>query len=477
MSFVAPPPFPNHHPICPIDALPGPLWSAVLHVIQDKKVPAACALTDALSAAAAVVHCGFDCEAPDGERLPATLFTCALAPTALGKGRSFRVFFRHFLEAKKTRPRRVTAAGDADGNQVAPVRIPLVENFVSRAVTYVKLVEMLDGHSMTLTLQREDGRSLLKTDLFKDHIDALTQLWSGDPPLDHLVHGVELSAADARGSLGFRIQPLPMYEYAAGPGRSDCEVGLWPRAIIGCHDPERSPEAQPYRHAQGRYSSEAFHTRTGVLAGQINEKRQAGDLNRIGIKLDVFARAYLLQLNDNLNQWFSTEYHDIEPAARRAWENTLRIAVVLQVFCAGAGPVSVDMVHRAWTIVEWSLSQYRWVFVQAPALFFPGKARGRTKAAPVRSLVEHRAPTVRKPEKVPRPWEEAQWLLKCLDQLCRSPFVQAVSLDEVRLLAGLPEKRFQTAYAWLELTRVVESRQTYQGVLIRRLPQRTTPAL
>jgi len=31
---------------------------------------------------------------------------------------------------------------------------------------------------MTLTLQREDGRSLLKTDLLKDNVDALTQPWA-----------------------------------------------------------------------------------------------------------------------------------------------------------------------------------------------------------------------------------------------------------------------------------------------------------
>jgi len=64
----APPPYPNHQPTCPIDALPESLRSAVLHAIQDKKIPAVCALTDALAAAGAVVHCGFDCEAPDGER-------------------------------------------------------------------------------------------------------------------------------------------------------------------------------------------------------------------------------------------------------------------------------------------------------------------------------------------------------------------------------------------------------------------------
>jgi hypothetical protein len=471
LVFASPSPFPYHRPICPIDALPDPLRSAALHVILDKEAPATCALTDALAAAGAVVHCGFDCVAPDGERLPATLNTCALAPTATGKGRSFKVFFKHFLEAKKTRPPR-TATGD-----VVAVRIPRVETLVSRTLSYAKLVEMLDGHSMTMTLQREDGASLLKTDLFKDNTDALTQLWSGDPPLDNFVHGVELECTDGRGSVGFRIQPTLMYDYVAGPGRMDCEVGLWPRAIIGCHDPERFPENETYWVKPGRHSPEAFHARTCQLANQINQTRQAGDLNRTGIELDTHARAYLLELGHHLKLWIPNDYRDIRPAAGRAWENTLRVAVVLQVFCNGAGPVSVDMVHRAWTIVEWSLSQYRWVFVQAPALY-SGKARKTTGARSTVPQLQASKPFKQpKAKTMPRPWENGQWLLTCLAQAHRSPFVSEAPLDEIRRMADLPEKSFQAALAWLEHTGAVQTWQTDQGIFIRRLPQRISPAL
>jgi hypothetical protein len=458
--FTSPPPFPNLRPTCPIDWLPDPLRSAVLHVIQDKEVPAACALTDALAAVAAVVHCGFDCVALDGERLPATLNTCALAPSATGKGRSFKLFFKHFLNAKKNQPRR-TAGVNAQGHGVASSCAPRVETLVSRTISYAKMVEMLDGQSMTLTLQREDGYSLLKSTLFKEAIDALTQLWSGSPPLDNFVHGVELEATDARGSLGIRLQPKPMYMYAAGQGQNDCSIGLWPRAIIGCHDPERFPENETYVPKPGRYSAGAFQARIEALADQINQKCQSGDLSRTGVTLDLLARAYMSHLGYKLKQWLPNEYRDIREAAGRAWENTLRIAVVLHVFCGRVNSdVSVDMVQRAWAIMEWSLSQYRLVFVEAIAPR-PGKAvtaAGETPTQPQQPL----APQV---EKVPRPLQDAQWVLDCLDRICR-PFLGQAKLSEVRLLAGLPERRFMTAVAWLKLERIVAIHGTGQATVI-----------
>ncbi len=458
--FASPPPFPNLHPTCPVDCLPEPLRSAVLHVIQDKEAPAACALTDALAATAAVVHCGFDCVALDGERLPVTLNTCAVAPSATGKGRSFKLFFKHFLNAKKRQPGR-TATVNAAEHGVTQARSPRVETLVSRTISYAKLVEMLDGHSMTLTLQREDGRSLLKSTLFKDDIDALTQLWSGDPPLDNFVHGVELEASDARGSLGFRIQPKPMYTYAAGQGQDDCAIGLWPRAVIGCHDPERFPENETYVPKPGRYSARPFQARIEALADQINQKRQCGDLSRTAVGLDLLARAYMSQLSYKLKEWIHNEYRDIREAAGRAWENTLRIAVVLHVFCGRVdSDVPVDMVQRAWAIVEWSLSQYRLVFVEAIAPR-PAKAVAAAGAAPMQPW----QPPAPKTGKVPRPLQDAQWVLDCLDRIC-CPFLRQTKLSEVRLLAGLPEKRFMTAVAWLKLEHIVAIHGTGQATVI-----------
>lgn len=465
--FETPLPYPRHQPICPIDQLPEPLLSAALYVITKKDVPAAVALTDALGAAGAIVHCGFDCQAPDGEVLPATINTCALAPTTCGKGRSYREFFKHFIRAHKVltrqgRGKRVTG----EASTTPPT--PRVETLVSQTISFRRLMEVLDGDGMNMTLQCEDSASLLATDLFKKHLSALTQLWSGDPPLDLQVHRVNLVAADARWSIGFRIQPDLMYDHLDRHGRRECSVGWWPRSVVGCYDPERFPENESYQTPSGHYSPDNYHARMAVLASQINARYDSGDFTRTPIGLDINALTYMGALGHYLKEWKKTEYRDIDGAAGRAWENTLRIAVVLQVFCDRPGPVTLDMVKRAWAIMEWSLSQYRWAFVEAPPRY-SDKAIAKAGAA---NKQRAKGWTARqsKPIKTPRTWQNADFILTCLN---RTPFRnrlhQTVLLEDVFRLADMSRNRFDAALEWLKSSKEVEEFNHDGEIVLRRI--------
>ena len=432
--MVRPPPaFPELYPTCPIEFLPEPLRSAAKHAIQKMGVPAVVALTDAVAAAAAVVHCGYDCITPEGETMPATINTCAVAPSATGKGRSIKVFFAHFLQAQKKRNPRVVERGQ-HGNQANALRKPIVEAMMNK-VSYRALMEELDGDGMNVTIQREEGASFLATDLFKQNTDAIAQLWSGDPPLDHFVHGTELIAAEARGSLGFRIQPDLMYEYLKDGGRLAYKLGFWPRTIAGCHDPDRFPWNENYQPFLDQVANPAaFHRRMEELAMQINDRNSSGFAGRIGVKLDTDATAFILELGYRMKQWLRAYYAEIREAAGRAWENTLRIAVVLHVFCVGNGPVSRETIERAWAIVEWSLSQHRLIFVEA-----------------IRPLPKPMKP-VKQPKLPPHQQRlnaDMQFMLDALGT--RAPFSPAgkVPLAEILLLTGLSKTRFLKALGWL----------------------------
>lgn len=134
-------------------------------------------------------------------------------------------------------------------------------------------------------------------------------------------------------------------------------------------------------------------------------------------------------------------------------ENTLRVAVVLHVFCIGEGKVSRDYVERAWAIVEWSLSQHQLIFVESPRLALcTGPA---VHAAPMRLLRASQP----KPPKPRRPHQDAQWFLDCLGQLLRRQ--GAVTVREVNQLAALSGRRLATVLKWLELEGMV--RLTPQG--------------
>lgn len=432
---------PNLSPICPIDLLPDPIKSAVLYGLREKDLPPAVALTDALAAAAAVVQCGFDCVTPDGDRLPSTLNTLAVAPSASGKGRSMKLFFAHFLAASKQR-RQPPIEQDANGTSIPVARTPLVEAMMSTA-TFRALLTKLDGRGMSVTIQREEGSGFLKTDLFKEHADALAQAWSGDPPLDYSAHGVDLEAIDARCSVAFRIQPDLMTDYLRNAGKIAYKLGFWPRAIAGCHDPERFDSNDTYRPKWiPKTSPEAYQSRLTALAKEINARNAKGFAGRVGIELDSEAKAFMLELGQLLKDWKSTYYGSIREAAGRGWENTLRIAVVLHVFCVGRGKVSLALVECAWAIVEWSLSQHRLIFVDAVQPL-PKQPSARATTTP--KLSQHQR----------RLNEDCQFLIDTIAACAPYYWNGMVPVGEIQGLCGFEHSRFLRALAWVTNTRHV----------------------
>ncbi|ODU52471.1 MAG: hypothetical protein ABS98_03930 [Lysobacteraceae bacterium SCN 69-48] len=452
------PAFPRISPPLPFNSLPEPIRGAVLQMILEKDIPAVVAFTDAISAVAAVVHCGYDCVAPDGEHLPTTINTCVLAPSADGKGRSIRTYFRRFIEAQVDWQikRADELAQESDSESASKTKTknkpkskaPAVEAMINKS-SFVRLMQEIHGHCKNLTIQREEGFSFLKSDLFMKDTDALTQLWSGNPPLDHFVNGKELVAADARVSLGFRIQPDLMYKYLRTKGRDAVKLGFWPRTIAGCYDPERFPENQwdPPHQTFASDGSE-FQARIDELADEINNSRAAGCRQRIGVPLDQNATGFMLELGHRMKQWRTTYYQDIREAAGRAWENTLRLATVLHVFCNGSGPAPLDMVRRAWDVIEWSLSQHRLIFVSAMAI--NPKAHGAGYIAPPHGVHQNKP----KREKMPLHLRDAEHLLICLDRL---RFNTAYPLlTDLRTLSGQTERRFRAALEWLKLERIVQ---------------------
>ena len=151
----------------------------------------------------------------------------------------------------------------------------------------------------------------------------------------------------------------------------------------------------------------------------------------------------MLELRFRIKQWSKPYYSDIHEAAGRAWENTLRIAVVLHVFCIGEGKVARDLVERAWHIAEWSLSQHRLIYSKSPRT--PTGSLIREQAHPIRPIRVAQP----KPPKMPRPLQDAQWLLTCLSRLWVP--TKAVTVRELNQIAALPLRRLEGALTWLEL--------------------------
>lgn len=154
------------------------------------------------------------------------------------------------------------------------------------------------------------------------------------------------------------------------------------------------------------------------------------------------------ELKVRLKDWRETYYAEIEPAASRAWENTLRIAAVFQIVCGEGKEISLEMVQRAWAIVQWSLTQHQMIFVDVfkPEPKLPAVSAAGPFAKPW--------PAKLKSPKQPRPIQDAQWVLDCLCTVSGG-CGQALVAD-VATLAGLRGPRLETALAWLKVNQAVE---------------------
>ena len=191
--------------------------------------------------------------------------------------------------------------------------------------------------------------------------------------------------------------------------------------------------------------------RLKALMETADKKQVQGELVRDTVILDKQAKAFMHELKFRLKNWRETYYAEIEPAAARAWENTLRTAAVFQIVCEGGGEISLEMVQRAWAIVQWSLTQQQMIFVEGvkPEPKLPMVRASGPLSQPWPAKIK-----VPKPPKPPRPIQDAQWLLKCFDEV-RGWSGQAL-LAEVFLLSGLHGPRRETAVAWLKVNQAIE---------------------
>lgn len=377
-------------------------------------------MTDAIGAGAGTVHMTYDVAGPDGRQMPCTINTVAVCGSGVGKGTSYIGFFKPFYDFEAEH-----------GSEDQECELLLQE------CSFRALAGALHGNGRNLSIQEEDGQGFLHSDLIKKHPDKLTQGWSGNPPIKYKVHRVSLSAREARCAFGMRIQPEIFYPFLIKTKLATVVQGLWPRAIAACYDPDNFHEpAVSLVPRAGGADLENFHKTVSSLLTRAEERARSGQLTREVLKLDKDATAFMLELKDRLRRWKKTEYADVHRAANRASENTLRLAAVFQVMCEGGGPIRVEMVYRAWEIIQWSLSQHRKIFVQAIAMEV-----NKSKAPkPARQIA--------RPKKS-RPAQHAQTLKDRIGEVSWKEGSDWVSVEKVELLSGLSPRALSTAWARL----------------------------
>ncbi|WDL17315.1 MULTISPECIES: DUF3987 domain-containing protein [Xanthomonas] len=410
-------------PACPLDALPDLLYNAACEIGQLTEAPAEVLLSDAIAAVSLAVCPRYDVRSYDGRTMPTSIFTAALAGSGIGKGQSMAQFFKSFKEDTKEKLRLELATG-----QPAQTN----DELILEEVTLPALMDRLHGIGKSCSIQFEEGERFIQTMLNLGNI--LTPLWSGDPPVRRLVKGHSRTAMDARLCIGFRIQPKLFYEDLLKDGGRTYKQGLWARFLLACHDPERFPTPQPLMTSRAGGSGHNDRLQA-VLKKFVAQAQQCpSETPRTLVALSKDAAVRMRMLKEDIKDCCPKHYDAIKPSVNRAWENTLRLAAVFHVVCEEEGEISQEMVERAWTIMEWSLTQHYMVFVEA--------ARPESKQKPS-ALARSHAPRKARPADDARLVLEAVWSARSLRSSNEKFF------DEVERLAGLPPKRFSQAIEWL----------------------------
>jgi hypothetical protein len=427
----------------PIDYLPPPFLEAVSYVCQRAEAPPEVVVADVLALVSTVTQRLYKVKGLKGSLMPTTLNTLSLAPTGCGKYESYRRFFQ---------PPTNLDAGEfielAQG----------IDKLLSQDLSPSALMDALAGCGKSVSIQLEDGYSFLLSALMKpDNISKLTPLWSGPPSLKIGRHRNNKIATEPCLAIGLRIQPILFYPFLQRDKNLSYDLGLWPRFLTFCYDPDRFPVVSWNPATIAMPSHGPLMERLTALMSLSEAPEGTEPLPRKVLVMDTQAHARL----DYINHWIKSEldgqFRDIQGAARRAAENTLRLASNFHVVCHGEGPIPVDMIDRAWHIVFWSLTQFRQIFVHA--IQPPPKP---LKLKPVKPL--------KQPRHQQRLNSDMQFVLDCINTCSRHTPYERVPAAHVMTLSGFPKTRFFQALMWLGELGFVEVAGDEANGTIRLLP-------
>lgn len=419
-------------PHCPVEKLPDLFYNAVIHVCRQTGAPLEVAVADEFAVTSMITQHSYKAMGISGSVMPITLNTLSLAPTATGKGESYRMFFH--------------ALGDLDiGEQIQPASAVTIDDLLLQDISPSALMSCLAGHGKSASIQLEDGYSFLDGPLMKrGFISKLPEAWSGPSILKFSRHLGNKDALEPCLGIGLRIQPELFYGYMK---RNKCEsrhLGLWPRFLTFCYDTTRFPITPWYASSStSMLSYLPFMERLQALLPTTDAQASSDQPARKVLVMDTYANAHLREIAYWVKGQMNGEFHDIQDAAGRAAENTLRLASNFHVVCQGEGPISREMIERAWAFVEWSLTQFRNVFVYA--------LEPPPKPMKLKPLKQPKLPPHQQ-----RLNSDMQFVLESI--AARGAYFPdgKIPLADVALLTGFARNRFVKTLGWLVSSGLVE---------------------
>ena len=415
----------------PLDALPSPLYEIAQWALHETGAHPANVLTDILACASTATHGCFELKLRTGKPMPLSLITIMLMKTGGSKGRCYDYCMGPIIDRDVSRLGNMQTPGSrSTGDGLLLISNP----------TYAALMDRLRGHERCVSFQAEEGKTFFRGQV-ADVLDVVTQLWSGNAIVGDEKHGETMLALKARFSCGVRIQDDIFWPIQLRNNDELRSIGFCGRAIVGW------AEMEPHEPTNAKLSPAVFKDPMPAYAESLNSildeadgRREAGSIVRIQLQLSPEAERFTDDVKRHIDTSLHHEYAEIQDAARRAWENTVRIAGIFHVVCGCQGKISVEMAERAWQIVRWSLGQFQLIFVEREKCLVQKKkdeqaARKADQACELRKL-------------------HGEKLVRCIAQLCHHHRAVAVPTSLVREFCSIGAA-FNSVLIQLEMEGVV----------------------
>jgi hypothetical protein len=425
---------------CPINALPPLFYDAVVEVCQQTEAPPEIVIADTFAFTSTILQRHFKVMGLSGSIMPVSLNTLSAAPTAIGKGESFCRFSQWSSPAASLGQAKIA-----------------IDDLLLQDESFSDLMTQLAGENQNASIQLEDAYSFLDGPLMQRAvISKLPQVWSG--PLSMKLgrlSGLKV-AIEPCVAIGLRIQPLQMTEFLIRTKSFSRHLGFWPRFLTFCYDPDRFPVTNWFApSAAPSMGNLPLMERLSVYLP--SPEALSEPTKRKVLVLDAEANAYLRQIQYWIKTQMNGEFHDIQDAAGRAAENTLRLASLFHVVSDGEVPITREMVERAWQFVYWSLGQFRNVFVHA---IQPPPKPVKLKVLKQPKLPSHQY----------RLNSDMQFVVQCLSARSGYFVDGKVPRAEALTLTGFPSARLHRALLWLVNAGWVEVEGLEERGTIRLLP-------
>jgi len=433
-------------PLCPIEHLPTPFLEAVIHGCQRTEAPPEVVVADVLAVTSTITQRLYKVRGINGSVMPISLNTLSLAPTATGKGESYRMFFQEPADVETDESK-------------APADRMTIDGLLLQDVSPSALMSALAGHGKSASIQLEDGFAFLGGRLMhRDTISKLTQVCSGPPSLKVARHHDSKDAIEPCLAIGLRIQPELFYRFLRRDKGDSRDLGFWPRFLTFCYDPERFPATRWNAASSASMASYLpLMERLSTLLPPADAPPGSDEPARTVLVLDTFANAHLREIAYWLKAQMNGQFHDIQDAAGRAAEITLRLASNFHVVCHGEGLISREMIERAWAFAEWSLAQFRNVFVHA--------LQPPPKPLKLRQMKPPRLPHLQQ-----RLNADMGFMIECISACSAHAPQRQIHLSQVALLSGFPKARFLRTLGWLLAARLIEIDGEIESGMVRLSP-------